>query len=82
MSWCGFHAASVSVKDESTSDRTAALQAQTGGDDERQAQSNTQLAGTDKRTEMQMLQVKSEASVHSQVMLACMLQFIALRYLQ
>ena len=57
VSWCGFHAASVSVKDEPTSGRTAAVQAQTGGGDERQAQTDLQLAGTHARTEMQMLQV-------------------------
>lgn len=82
VSWCGFHAASVSVKDEPTSDRTAAVQAQTGGGDERQAHSDLQLAGTAARTEMQMLQVRCEPGVHSQSHACMYVAFLSvLRYL-
>lgn len=52
----GYHAGSVIVKDEPV-EGSAAVQAEPGCSDERQARSGRQLHGTDARTEMQLLQV-------------------------
>lgn len=72
----------MSVKDEPTSSRTAAVQAQTDGGHERQARSDMQLAGTDARTEMQMLQVQSEPGVLTPKHACMYVAFLsALRYL-
>ena len=65
LSCCACHVDLVTVKEDPAESSTATVKLDTGRGSESQAQPGTQLAGTDARTEMHMLQVSSESTACS-----------------